>query len=429
MPRVKFLGFTSFENVDHARKKLLDSFIPSIESEEIPSLSSTGRVTAEEIMAPYDFPPYNRSAVDGYAVRAEDTFGASENSPITLEIVGEIEAGDKHSLHIKSGEAAIIYTGGALPEGANAVVPFEHGIRRGKYVDILKPVHPQKNVSLRGEDFRKGEVLIPSGTLIRPWHVAALIQAMIKRVKVYKKLKIGIINTGSELIDIDKDRVSKEGIPNSAGPLISSYVSELGAEPIYYGVVGDSLQEISSAISEALAQCDIVVITGGTSVGGKDLVPDVLSRMEGSAKIFHGVNLRPGRTAGAYVVKGKPVIMISGLPVACLVGMENFLKPLILKAYRMKEMPRPKIRGLLTRRVANAVGFRSYYRVAVFRENDKIYVEPLRLTGSGILSTLLKGNGLLIIDESLEGVEEGTEIEVELLGPIYPEKPSFLNKG
>ncbi len=430
MVRKKLLGFTHFEDVDKARSRLLSETRVIIGEEAVSIWEAVGRVSSRDIRATEDFPPYHRSAVDGYALRAEDAYGASENNPIVLTVIGEVEAGHKGSLpEVRPGTTVLVFTGAPIPPGADAVVPVEHAIRVGNSVQILRGIPKYKNISRKGEDFSKGDLLVKRGTVLKPWHVAALAQAKIPEVFVFRKPVVGIINTGDELFDIadnSPERPEHE-VPNSAGPLIASYVKELGGEPRYYGIVRDDSDTVRTVVEKALMDSHIIVITGGTSVGGKDVVPEALSSIEGARPIFHGVNLRPGRTAGAYVINGKPVIMLSGLPVACLVGLENFLKPLFMKLMDMHPQPEPVVRGRLVRRVANVVGFKSYFRVVVYKEGEELLVEPLRLTGSGILSTLLKGNGILVIDENIEGTEEGSVVEVRLIGPPYDGRPRFLS--
>ncbi len=426
--RERLKGFRSWENVDVARERLLSKVNIKLTSEEIPVYDAVGRVLAEDIISPIDYPPYNRSAVDGYAVKSSDVSGASESDPVPLRIVGEIEAGVKpKELAIREGEAALVFTGAELPEGADAVVPIEYVDVAGEYVYVYRSVAKYRNVSLRGEDFQAGDVIGKKGTVLRPWHVAALVQAGFKLVKVFQKPRVGVINTGDEVYDPFSYSGGGGRIPNSTGALIVSYVKELGCEGEVLGVVRDDEDLIRDAVEKALRDHDIVIVTGGTSVGGKDVVPEAISSLEGAKLVFHGVNLRPGRTAGAFIINGKPVLMLSGLPVACLVGLENFFRPIIERKMNLKFPPRPVVKARLTRRIANAVGFRSHYRVAVFSEGGELYAEPLRLTGSGILSTLLEGNGIVVINESLEGLEKGEIIDVILLGPIYNGRPRFLS--
>ncbi len=422
--RIKLIGFTSFENVDDARRKLLEAVNISVSEEEVEALHSVGRISSRTVTASKDFPPYDRAAVDGLAVKYMDISGASESNPIPLKLAGRVEAGSENPPGLKEGEAIIVFTGAPIPYGADAVVPFEFSKIDGDIVYIFKSVARFRNISFRGEDFKKGDVLLERGEIVRPWHVAALAQSSIEKVHVFRKIRVAIINTGNEVYDPVTNPDGK--LPNSTGPLIAAYVKELGGEPLTYGVIRDDREEISRNVDRALDKSDIVIITGGTSVGGKDLVPDALAGLPNSQLVFHGVNLRPGRTAGAFVIKGKPVLMLSGLPVACLVGLENFFKPILSKITGLKLPPEPVVEARLSRPIANAVGFRSYYRVAVYEDGGELIAEPLRLTGSGILSTLLKGNGLLVINEDVEGYDKGEIVKVRLLKSPYQGKPRFL---
>ncbi len=423
--REPLVGFKELLNVDVAREKLLSKAKLKPSPQTVKVSKAFGRVACRDIIAPYDYPPFNRAAVDGYAVKYEDTLSASENNPVPLRIVGEVEAGfGSEPPVLGDGEAVVVYTGAPLPKGSDAVVPFENAIREGNLVYVMKALPKYKNISYKGEDFRKGEIIVSKGTVLRPWHIAALAQAGLKEINVCRKFKVAVINTGNELTE--SVPVTSGKIPNSTGPLITAYVRELGLEPLYKGIVPDNKEQIKMTVKEVLGEADIVVITGGTSVGKRDLVPEAIKELPESELIFHGVNLRPGRTAGALIVNGKPVLMLSGLPVACLVGLDNFLKPLIKNALGLKLPPTPVVRAKLARRLANVVGFRSYFRVVVYWDNGELLVEPLRLTGSGILSTLLKGNGIIEVKEDLEGFEVGDLVDVRLISEPYPEKPSFL---
>ncbi len=429
--REKLKGFTKFEKVSEVVKRLLNSVSIKAGVEEVELPESVGRYSAEDLRAPYDYPRFDRSAVDGYAVMSRDVVGASETNPVSLKVVAEFheitESVDGVSL--SEGEAVFVPTGAPLPQGADAVVPVEYTVREGDIVYVLKGVPPYGNVSRKGEDFREGEVIVRRGTKLRPWHVAALAQAGIYKIRVFRKVRVGVLNVGSELCEPWECGKPSSTI-NSSGYLIQSFVKEVGGKPLYLGIVPDEFNAIKEKVIEALSTADAVVITGGTSVGKKDLVPDVLSSLPNSKLVFHGVATRPGRTAGAFVVSGKPVLMLSGLPVACLLGLELYLKPLILKAYDAGGEIEVKVRGKLVRRLNNVLGFRSYYRVVVYRGGgDELLVEPLRLTGSGIISTLLKGNGIVEIPEGLEGYDEGEVVEVTLINPIYESRPEFLDGG
>lgn len=418
--RERLIGFKYFEKVDTAISKLLANVTLNLDVVEVPLRDSLNRICAEDVRAPFDIPLFNRSAVDGYAVKSSATTSATPHNPVYLKLLDVIEAGvDIRNLKpIGDDEAYLIFTGGLLPEGADAVVPLENAIREGDNVRVVKSVYPYANVSRAGEDFRKGDVIVAKGTKIMPWHIAAIASANITRVKVYRKVKVAIINTGSELRELGDD-LGCGGTVNTTGLLIDAYLRLLNVEPVWIGVVPDDVNEIRDALIRALKTSDAVIITGGSSVGGKDLVPEAIESLEGSVRIFHGVSMRPGRTAGAYIIFGKPVFLFSGLPVACLISLEVFLKPFLNNLTGTLDIPKPEVEGVMTRRLANEVGFTSFYRVRVcYSDRGTYYVEPLRLTGSGILSTLIKGNGILVVPENVEGIESGEKVKVIVVNPI-----------
>ncbi|MCX8186459.1 MAG: molybdopterin molybdotransferase MoeA [Sulfolobales archaeon] len=418
--RERLIGFKYFEKVDTAISKLLANVTLNLDVVEVPLRDSLNCICAEDVRAPFDIPSFNRSAVDGYAVKSSATTSATPHNPVYLKLLDVIEAGvDIRNLKpIGDDEAYLIFTGGLLPEGADAVVPLENAIREGDKVRVVKSVYPYANVSRAGEDFRKGDVIVAKGTKIMPWHIAAIASANITRVKVYRKVKVAIINTGSELRELGDD-LGCGGTVNTTGLLIDAYLRLLNVEPVWIGVVPDDVNEIRDALIRALKTSDAVIITGGSSVGGKDLVPEAIESLEGSVRIFHGVSMRPGRTAGAYIIFGKPVFLFSGLPVACLISLEVFLKPFLNNLTGTLDIPKPEVEGVMTRRLANEVGFTSFYRVRVcYSDRGTYYVEPLRLTGSGILSTLIKGNGILVVPENVEGIESGEKVKVIVVNPI-----------
>ena len=418
--RMRLIGFKEFTKVEDAVRKLLSHVNVDLDAIELPINESLNYVCAEEVRAPYDIPPFDRSAVDGYAVRALSTTSASPSNPIYFKVLGTIEAGDDVSNLRPVGEydTYLVFTGARIPKGADAVVPIEDTVLEGDEVRILRSVPPYANISRRGEDFKEGDVIISTGVRIKPWHIAALASANISKVRVYRRVKVSIINTGSELVELGS-KLSSDKVVNSTKFLIESYLKMINVEPVTFGIVPDDLEVIRRVVINALNNSDIVIITGGTSVGGKDLVPEAVEGIEGSIKVFHGVAMRPGRTTGAYVVRGRPVLIVSGLPVACLVALEVFLKPLVNHLNKTEELPKPTISGYLTRRLANEVGFKSFYRVSICRDpNGDYYIEPLRLTGSGILSTLIRGNGILVVPENVEGYDVGERVVVEVINPI-----------
>lgn len=426
MSRKRLEGFTSFERYEKALSRLLSLVGVRIGKEAVPVIEAVGRIAAESITSPKDYPSVDRAAVDGYAVRSLDVSGASPSNPIPLKLIGIVEVGEVPQFTVNPGEAVIVFTGAVMPKGSDAVMPFEESLRSGKYVYALRSLYQYRNVSRAGEDLRSGDLIVRRGSVIRPWHIAALTEVGITRIEVFSKPRVGVINVGSELLRSDDVLRTDYHIPNSTGPLIYAYLKELGCEPVLRGIVPDDEEEIINAVEKALEGDDIIITTGGTSVGGRDLVPEAIAKIPGAELVFHGVNLRPGRTAGAYVVAGRPIFMFSGLPVATLVSLEAFVRPLFKHLTGVESLPESTIRARVRRRISNVAGFKSFFRVVVYYENGELQLEPLRLTGSGIISTLLKGNAILVVDENVEGYDEGEYVNVILIGPIYNERPTFL---
>jgi len=416
LSEVKMRGFKSTVGVDEAIARFFSALRferPAVES--VPALKALGRVLGEDVIPQVDVPPLDKSAVDGYAVHAEDTFGASRTNPCTLILIGEIEAGDIPDLDVKRGEAAKIATGAAMPKGADAVVMLEYTKTIDPHrIEIWTPVTPSENVARKGEDVHTGEIVLKKGVRIRPQDVGILVRLGKTVVNVVKKPKVSIFSTGNELVE-----TMEEGKTIDVNrPILLSMIREAGAIGLDEGIVKDRLEDIRRKMEESLAEANAVVVTGGTSVGARDLVPEVVNSIGKPGMVVHGVSMRPGMPTGLGAVDCKPVISLPGNPVAAMIAFEVFVKPLISRLMEAQEELTPKIKGRLTRRIASVQGFRTFNRVRVKRLGDQISVEPIRLTGSGILTSMTKANGILVIPENVEGYEAGEEVEVSLLRPV-----------
>lgn len=413
-------GFSRLTSVEDARKMLRGRVTHRIaEVEEVELIAAVGRVCGEDVKAPIDSPAHDRSAVDGYAVVAEDTFGASLTNPVELRLVCRIELGADPSRlpGIKRGEAAEVPTGGPIPRGANAVVPLEHARKINGRLEVYEQVRPLQNISRRGEDYRRGEIVLRRGWLIKPWHIAALASLGLRSLRVIGRPRVAIISSGGELVE-PGDKLAPGKVYNCTRPMLWAMLASYGAEPIDLGAVPDEIDSISKRVSDGLAISDAVIVTGGTSVGERDLVPEAISRI--GEVVVHGLAIRPGKPTGFATASGKPIFMLSGFPVAALIGFQELVVTALGHMLGCRFDPPPRIMGRLTRKVASPPGIRSYVRVRVFRSGDgEVLIEPLRVTGSGILSTLTRGNGLLVIPEELEGLDEGSEVEVTLLSPVF----------
>lgn len=389
---------------------------PRIVEKEI--TETIGYISAETVKAPYNFPPYNRSAVDGYAVRAEDTYGASTLNPIVLKVKGFMHTSDKPEKYfVGKGECVEVTTGTPLPRGANAVVMVEYTKRISEdTVEIYAPVAPLQNVSIIGEDVKKGEIVVRKGEVIRPWHVGLLATLNISKIRVYDSLKAAVFGVGDELVPLGS-KVGPGKIVSSTLYLVESFLKEMNVNVIIKGILPDNINVIAENVRKALKEVDMVFTTGGTSIGVKDYTVKAVRKLNPEL-LIHGLAIKPGRPAGIAVVSGKPVFTLSGYPVAALTVLLAVYECFHYALHGSKPPPKPKVKALLTRRVHVEPGIRGYVRVRVFRKNNEFYVEPLAITGSGILSTMVKGNGLLIVPEDVEGFDEGDVVEVELTSPI-----------
>ncbi|MDM7275506.1 MAG: molybdopterin molybdotransferase MoeA [Thermoprotei archaeon] len=413
-----FKSLTSIEEVLREAGKLL-THKPSTVKVNIGE--ALGRYLAEDIVAPFNLPPHNRSVVDGYAVRSRDTFGASPSNPVILRVKGFIRVGENPSLEVGEGEAVELSTGAPMPKGADSVVMYEKARRVGDFIEVLEPVPPLANVSRVGEDVRGGERILVRGVRLAPWDIAVLASLGYKSVMVYS-VNVALISTGSELVELESVEDARgvlEGglVINSNRYSMEGLLRGNGFNPHYLGIVPDDFEAVRNVILEALENYDAVITMGGASVGKPDYTVKAVKSLN-PEYLVHGILMRPGRANSLAIIRGKPVFMLSGFPVASIVGFEAIAKPLLLKMVGGVEEPKPVVKGVLTRRVNTPINVRSYVRVKVYRKNGEVYVEPLALTGSGILSTLVKGNGILIVPENREGYDEGDIVEVILLRSI-----------
>jgi molybdopterin molybdotransferase len=408
LPRLK--GFQKLTSIDDALSIFLKKLKPKrLQPEQAQIHIALGRVTVEDVVADHDLPPFDRSAVDGYAVRAQDTFEASQFDPKTLRVTKDKKIGEK--------EAREIWTGNPLPEDADAVIMLEHTKRKDDEIEVWNPVTPGENVSKKGEDVREGQVAVKSGTRLKPQHIGLLAALGMIYVKVVEKPKVAILSTGDELVDLGHKAKANQVIDVNR-LVLSAMCQELGADAIDLGIAKDDLSEIDAKIREGVKKADVFITTGGTSVGYVDLVPTAINRIRTPGVVVHGIAMRPAMPTALAIVHGKPVIVLSGNPVAAMIGFEVFARKLILKLLGIESEPRPMLRARLTRKVPSALGRRVFLRVRVFEEEDEFMAEPVRVKGSGILSTMTKANGYVVVPENREGLERGEFVTVHLFDRI-----------
>ena len=408
---VRLKGFQKLMFVDNALEKWLNilQLKKSIEV-VVPLKEALNRVLATDVIAKEDLPRFDKSAVDGYSLRAEDTIGASQFKPVTFKIT--------YSQEVRHRQARQIWTGTPLPRGANAVVMIENTEKTDAKLNVWVQLATGGNVSKKGEDVKKDEKIMKTGTRLKPYHLALLAAMGNSKVKVVRRPTIGILATGNELAEIGS-KLSGKHVFDSNRIMLSAMCIELGAEPVDLGIVKDDATEIAEKLGIGLRNCDVVVTSGGTSVGGLDLVPDVVNNFGKPGVVVHGLALRPAMPTAVAVLDGKPLIILSGNPVAAVIGFEVFARPLICKMLGMKETEqRPAVKAVMTRKLVAALGRRNFVRVRVTLKNREFLAEPISARGSGAISTMTRGNGFVIVPENRGGVTEGETVLVRLFGNV-----------
>jgi molybdopterin molybdotransferase len=407
---VRLKGFEKLTGVDEALSTFLKQLkLERLKSTQIPAHEALRRVTAEDFVAKTDLPPFDRSAVDGYAVRAEDTFDASQFAPRALKIT----KGDR----IAKKETRPVWTGKPLPKEADAMVMLEHTKKIQDRIEVWTPVTPGENVSKRGEDVRRGEVAVEAGTRLQPHHLGLMAALGAARVSVVEKPRVAVLSTGDELVEPSR-KPKLDQIVDVNQLILSCMCLELGAEPLNLGIARDDVNEIRVKVEEGMKGADATITTGGTSVGCADLVPAAVNQIGTPGVLVHGIAMRPGMPTALAILHGKPVLILSGNPVAAMIGFEVFARPILLRLLGVKSEPRPVVKARITRRVVAALGRRVFLRVRTFERDDEFFADPVRVKGAGVLSTMTKANGYVIIPESREGVEEGELVTVHLFDKV-----------
>ena len=388
--------FKTRMNADEAQDLFLNSFEPLTESENLPVEDCDGRVIAEDIIAGMDVPHYRRAAMDGFAVRASDTLGAGTTSPVILK------TGDR----IGNGKCVRVHTGSPVPEGADAVVMIEDTETHGGSVEVFAQLHPLKNVGEIGEDIRKGEMIVHKGKRLRPCDIAVIASMGIRDINVCRKPVVAIIPTGEELIPRG-DVVPETGeVYETNGLMTELYVRKWGGLPRLLDIVTDNPEMIKSAIEKNL-DADMILISGGTSVGKRDFVPGVVASL--GELVVHGVGISPGKPTALGIINGKPVVCMPGYPVAGIVALYWFGREALRKLGNVPVEFDTTVHAVLSEKIASRTGFKTFARVKL--ENGKAI--PLATSGAGILSSVSKADGFVVIPENIEGYDKGEKVEVK----------------
>jgi molybdopterin molybdotransferase len=398
-------------HVEEALRLILDT-TPVLGMEKVDIITALGRVIGEDICAPYDIPPWDNSAMDGYAVRSEDTGGVSQDHPIVLTVIEDLPAGYVARKRIKKGEAIRIMTGAPLPEGADSVVMVEETEASGEKVKLLKKTEPGQHIRKAGEDVKKDELVIPQGTVLRPAEIGMLAALRRSFISLYQRPTVSILCTGDELVDVDGEL--KEGqIVSSNSYTLASQVKECGGIPLVLGIARDKKEELERKFREGL-RADVIISSAGVSVGDYDLVKGVLKDI-GMEMKFWKVAMRPGQPLAFGTIGGKPAFGLPGNPVSSMISFEQFVRPYILKMQGHKKIFRPVVEAIWQEDFRKKTG-RKYFVRCIVRKRDGGYLaSSTGEQGSGILKSMVLANGLAIFPEEKDVIKAGERVKVQLL--------------
>ncbi len=366
---------------------------------------AAGRVLAEDITASLSIPPFDRAAMDGYAVKAKDTFHAGQFSPRVLSMVGEVHAGESPEQRVNNSECIQIATGAVMPRGADAVVMVEDTESENGRVKIFKSSFPGANVARKGEDIKRGATVLREGFVLDPGRVGVLASQGITSIRVYEKPGVAVLPTGEEVIEVGK-KLKRGQVYDINSHTISSVVKANGGIPYRVGISGDNLDELRATIKEAL-KSDLVVLSGGSSVGERDLLVDVL---QGWGEIlFHGIQVKPGKPTIFAMVQGKPLMGMPGYPTSCLINTYLFILPAVRKMAHLPPRRGETIEARLSRRVPGSVGRRQFLTVKIVGDEAvPVFKE------SGAITSVAEADGYIEIAQNIDMVEKGEPVTVTL---------------
>lgn len=426
---------------DQARDKMLAALSTATPGPEPLAVDSAlGRVTAADVVAPHPLPEFPRTTVDGYAVRAADTFGATDSLPAYLHLIGEVPMGEEPAFKIGPGQCALIHTGGMLPKGADAVVMLEYtqnisdskvpklrnepqrqeSLESGGEIEIFKSVADGENVIRIGEDVAKDQVVVQKGTILRPAEIGGLMALGITTLHVAKLVRVGLISTGDEVIEPSR-RPRPGQVRDINSYTLAALVEKSGGVPVRYGIIGDDFELLKSAAARALTECDMVIITAGSSASTRDMTAEVIRQLGEPGVLVHGINTRPGKPTILGVCNGKAVIGLPGNPVSALVNGYLFVVPVIERLLGALPKPKATVQAKLTVNLPSQAGREDWWAVKLSpspsgrgARGEGWFAEPI-FGKSNLIFTLAAGDGLLKIHPDATGLSAGEIVEVVLI--------------
>ena len=395
--------------------KIIQGF-DALGEEILPLAETLGRHLFRDVVSPEDLPGFSRSSMDGYALRSKDTFGATESLPALIDLVGEVMMGGIPDIKVDAGKAARIPTGGMVPEGADGVVMIEHcHLLDEDTLEVSRAISPEENVIRSDDDFKKGALVLPKGHRLRPQDLGVLAGLGFEDVTVYKKPKVAIISTGDEVIPIQK-RPAPGQVRDINSYTLGAFCMQFGAEPILLGLCDDNFENLKAMIQKGVRQADTVWISGGSSVGSRDMTLKVLESFGELEVLVHGISISPGKPTILARIGSTPIFGLPGHTVSAMVVAEVFLGPLLsgLSGETSRGGNHDPVEARLNRNIESASGREDYIRVRLIRKGDVLTAEPI-FGKSGLISTLVEADGLLKIDMNVEGLYQDQIVKVMVL--------------
>jgi len=410
--------FRKLLTIEEAKQVLERSFSPKpVGVEHVHLSEALDRVLAEDVVAAMDVPPFDRATVDGYAVIATDTFGADEDRPVILKLCGHVSVGELPSVVVEKGTAAEIATGAPLPGGADAVMMMEYSVQQGDDLLIYSPVSRGENVMKAGSDIHRGETVLKRGQMPSSREVGMLAALGLTKVNVYTRPKVAIVSTGAEIVEPGKPLPPGKIYDTNAYSL-SAAVLECGGEPILLGTVPDEADQLRAALNKALILADIIVTSGGVSVGPTDIIPRVLNELGKPGVLVCGIASKPGKPTTIAIVEGKPVFSLPGHPTSSLFMFYLFARPVIYSMAGRREESPLMLRAVAAAKMFPARGRRTFVTVNLTRnKSGRLLASPVPLGLSGAITTLARADGFIEIPESQQFINAGDEVMVRLFKP------------
>lgn len=430
----------------HAWQLFSSHFQPTIRPERIPVAEALDRVLTEDLVAPHDLPTFPRSTVDGYAVAASDTYGATPGLPAYLEVVGEVPMGQPAEIRLDEGQCTLVHTGGMIPPGADAVVMIEHTQAVGEAtnqpisagrpiqeqvqevrsdsqpsssaafqpytIEVYRPVAVGENVIQVGEDVQQGDLILSAGHQLRPQDIGGLLAVGITKVSVAVQPRVAILSQGDEVVPPDQTPGPGQ-VRDINSYTLAALAWRAGGIPVNYPIVPDRLEALQAAATKALAEADILVMSAGSSVSFRDLTAQVIDGLGRPGILVHGVSVRPGKPTILALCDGKPVFGLPGNPVSAMVIFELFVTPTIRRMLGASVLPKKRVRARLARNVASTTGREDYVQVRLEERDGNLWAVPV-FGKSNLIYTLIRSDGAIKVPLDSNGISEGEWVTVEL---------------